>query len=288
MKRSPNVEPARSVSVKSIKSTAEQSHRASDMVAIAPARAGWIGLGKLTLGDWRGEAAAIAVMIPMLLAPVLWNGFPIIYYDTGAYVLQGLGGHFIVERSSVYSLFLRFGGAGASLWLIALIQSGTTAFAITELARATFPRLPLGLFLAIGAALVIGTGLPWYVGQIEPDCFTALVVLALYLLAFHLRDLGRIRAAILVLVGGFSAAAHPSHLLLAGFLAVLLIAGRVALRFANRASIWPKPRLAEPLLVCLLGLAFVLAGNFYFTRQVFVTRAGSSFVFARMLQDGIV
>ncbi|MGH6877860.1 MAG: hypothetical protein ACREHV_10855 [Rhizomicrobium sp.] len=37
-----------------------------------------------------------------------------------------------------------------------------------------------------------------------------------------------------------------------------------------------------------MGLVLVLAGNFAYTRQVFISRAGVSFVFARMLQDGIV
>ena len=36
------------------------------------------------------------------------------------------------------------------------------------------------------------------------------------------------------------------------------------------------------------SLALVLAANYSYTRQIFVSRAGPSFVFARMLQDGIV
>jgi hypothetical protein len=40
--------------------------------------------------------------------------------------------------------------------------------------------------------------------------------------------------------------------------------------------------------VCVLGVALTLAANFHYTRQVFLSRAGASFVFARMLQDGIV
>jgi hypothetical protein len=40
--------------------------------------------------------------------------------------------------------------------------------------------------------------------------------------------------------------------------------------------------------VCIAGLVLVIAGNFDFTGQVFISRAAAPFVFARMLQDGIV
>jgi hypothetical protein len=49
-----------------------------------------------------------------------------------------------------------------------------------------------------------------------------------------------------------------------------------------------RPRLVAPAGLCAAGLILVLAGNFDFTRQVFISRAGAPFLFARMLQDGIV
>jgi hypothetical protein len=252
-----------------------------------PARnaSGISGLWNLTLGDIRGEAGAIALLIPLLLAATFWNGFPLIYYDTGAYVFEGLGGHFMVERSPVYSLFLRYAGAGASLWFAAVIQAAATAFVVTQCARAEIPRLRMATLAVVGASLVVVTGLPWYVGQIEPDCFTALVVLAICLLAFRANRLGRVRAIVLVGIGGFAAAAHPSHLLLAGFLVILIVATRGVVGIAHR---WPKPRVLGSAFVCILGLALIVGANFQFTRQIFVSRAGASFVFARMLQDGIV
>jgi hypothetical protein len=237
------------------------------------------------LGDVRIEVAAIVFLVPLLLAAVFWNGFPLIYYDTGAYVFEGLGGHFMVERSPIYSLFLRFGGAETSLWLIVAIQAAATGFVVVQCARAEMLRPNLGVLFAITAVLVVATGLPWYVGQVEPDCFTAVVVLAIYLLAFRTKTLGRSRAVMLVILGAFAVAAHPSHLALAGILVIVLATTRAVAWFARHSA---KPRLLESAAVSFLGLALVVAGNFHFTRQVFVSRAGSSFVFARMLQDGIV
>ena len=43
-------------------------------------------------------APAVVLITPLLLGVALWNGFPLVFYDTGAYVAQGLGGAFFVER----------------------------------------------------------------------------------------------------------------------------------------------------------------------------------------------
>ena len=145
------------------------------------------------------ELLAIALLVPILMIAAFGNGFPIIFYDTGAYVLQGFDHIFIAERSPVYSLFLKYAGGPASLWYVAFVQCALVAFAMTEFARALKPQLSLWNFLLIGFVLVLATGLPWYAAQIEPDCFTAVTPLALYLLAFHARQLGFVRGTLMVL-----------------------------------------------------------------------------------------
>lgn len=148
----------------------------SDTGTSARAAAQSLRLISLPLRHRWAEIGAIVLLCPILLAVAIWNGFPIIYYDTGAYLLEGLGHAFVVERSPVYSIFLFVAGGGWSLWIIAGLQALMTAFVMTELARVFAPRLFLWALLLIGVALVLATGLPWYVGQIEPDCLTALVI----------------------------------------------------------------------------------------------------------------
>src|SRR5471030_1780733 len=119
------------------------------------------GLGA---GRW---LAALAALTLLFLGVAAWNGFPLVFYDTGAYMAEGLSGAFFFERSPVYSLFLPLTGAFVSLWLVAAVQSLMTAFIILELARVEAPRLGLGRLLVIGATLTGLTGIGWYVGQIE-------------------------------------------------------------------------------------------------------------------------
>ncbi|HEY1632245.1 MAG TPA: hypothetical protein VGF56_13090 [Rhizomicrobium sp.] len=237
------------------------------------------------LSQPRAEGAAVLLAIPILLSIAIWNRFPLIFYDTGAYILQGLGGAFVEERSPVYSLFLPATGGFLSLWLVAIAQAAMTAFVMVETARALAPRATLPVFLLIAAVLCVITGMPWYAGQIEPDSFTAVVVLAFYLLLFHGSALSRGRRIALFLIAAVAIACHPSHLVLA----VGLIACALLYWIAARRGIdWPPAHVALPALSLALAVVLIVTANFAFTGQIFISRAGPSFVFARLVQDGIV
>jgi len=229
--------------------------------------------------------AALAGFSLLFLGIAAWNGFPLVFYDTGAYMAEGLSGAFFVERSPVYSLFLLLTGAFASLWFVAAAQSLMIAFIILELARVEAPRLGLGRLLLIGAALTGLTGIGWYAGQIEPDCFTPLVVLGSYLLIFCFDAMTKWRRWMVIAITALAVASHPSHI---GLIGGLLICAAVFWGFRRKLPELPRPRLWPCLSALLLALALVVTANYFFTRTIFVSRAGSVFLLARLMQDGIV
>jgi hypothetical protein len=233
------------------------------------------------------EAAAVLIFVPLLLSVAWWNGFPLIFYDTGAYVWQGLGRIFMAERSPVYSLFLSYGSAAHSLWFIAVLQALMTSFVVVQLARVEAPHLGLGKFIIIAIALTVLTALPWYAGQIEPDCFTALTVLCTYLLALHTGGMGRARSIAILAIGSFAAATHPSHLaLIAGLVVVIGFIKIASIAWHGREAL-QKSNMALPLLSAIIGLCVIVSANYELTGKYFINRAGSVFVFASFLQDGV-
>ena len=233
----------------------------------------------------RNEVLGVVLLVPILMLAAVANGFPIIFYDTGAYVLQGFEHVFIAERSPVYSLFLRYAGGPESLWYVAIVQCVIVAFAMTEFARALRPNLSLWMLLLVGLVLTLVTGLPWYAAQIEPDCFVAVAPIAIYLLAFH--RLGWARNLLLVLCAGLAAASHSSHLgLAAGLLIALVLLRVVAMLFSARDI--PRPRILLSAASLTMALAIVFTCNYVFTKQVFFSRSGSVFLAARMMQDGLI
>jgi hypothetical protein len=223
----------------------------------------------------------LVLLTALFLAIAIWNGFPLVFYDTAGYLAEGLQGAFLAERSPVYSLLLLLMGSAISLWPIVILQAAMTAWLIAETARAEVAQLSLAGLVAAGLVLMLVTGIGWYTGQVEPDCMTALVVLGAYLLLFHGQSLGPARRALVIAVTGLAVACHPSHL---GLMAGLLVVAAL-LRAARREF---GLRLFPALGAFILALALILASNYVLTRQLFLSRSASVFVFARLMQDGIV
>jgi hypothetical protein len=248
-----------------------------------------VTLPRIHLSSLGAEIAAVLLLCPIFLYTAFWNGFPFMFFDSGAYVLEGFGHVFVPERSAVYSLFLYYVHGRQSLWYPAIAQSLITAFALTEFSRALWPRTTLWKLLGTGLALSLLTSLAWFVGQIEPDCMTAVLVLSLYPLAFRLRQVGWARAPLLVCVAAFATGAHPSHLgLSAGLVIAIAVTKAVALLLRNPKL--PRPNAALPAASFAVGLALVLAANYSLTKPhaVFVSRAGAMFLTARLMGDGVV
>src|ERR1700690_1201361 len=74
--------------------------------------------------------AGVAILAALFLGVAYWNGFPLMFYDTGAYLAEGLSGAFLVERSPVYSLLLLVTGGSFSLWPVVILQALMTGYVI--------------------------------------------------------------------------------------------------------------------------------------------------------------
>ncbi len=238
----------------------------------------------------RGAANCVLAMAGlslMFLSVAIWNGFPLMFYDTGGYLLEGLAHTFLVERAPVYAELLFLAGARFSLWPLVILQALMISYMILQVARAEAPRLTLGGLTAIGAVLSLFTGIGWYAGQVEPDIFTPVVILGAYLLLFRGDRLGRAGRLVVTGLTGLAVASHPSHL---GLLGGLLIAAAFFKLIQNMQAVplWAKIDLKHGLIALMAALSLVVASNFALTGKIFVSKSGSIFVLARLMQDGIV
>ena len=67
--------------------------------------------------------AATLVSIVALLVPALWNGYPLLQYDTGGYLARWYEGYLVPSRSTVFGLFLHI-GEGLHFWPELVLQAG--------------------------------------------------------------------------------------------------------------------------------------------------------------------
>jgi hypothetical protein len=230
--------------------------------------------------------SAIGVCVLVILLPAVWNGFPFLFYDSGAFIDLAAGGGFKPERSAFYGLFLAAFHPQFSLWPAAIAQVTICVLVMAEFAQIALPGLSPTRFLTLVIALCVGTGLPWYAAQILPDILAPLMVISLYLLGFHGHEISRIRKVGLMAVAILAVTSHSSHLGLAAGLVITIAVLRAA---TNRwGPVSPAPRWRLPAIAVAISLASLVVSNFARTGDIFVSRAGPAFVLGRLMQDGIV
>lgn len=225
---------------------------------------------------------AIAIAIPVLLvAPAIWNGYPLLQYDTGGYLARWYEGYLVPSRSTVFGLFLHF-GEGSSFWIVLGVQALATFWILQLTLRVLGMSEPLRL-LGIGIALSLATTLPWLVSMLLTDIFAGLSVLALYILVLHGARTTRTEKCALFAFIAFSAATHSATMAVLlglcglGFLAWLFLRGRV-----------PGAGLLQGWLSLAAGAGMLLSTNFALSGDLAWTPGGYGVAFGRMLQDGIV
>ena len=225
--------------------------------------------------------ATIAAMALVLLTPALWNGFPLIYPDTGGYLERPLLGTLEMGRSALYGAFL-LAGSTLRFWPNIAIQALIIAWLIFLVLRAHGFARPM---LAIGIVIVLAltTSLPWFTSQLMPDLFFPAGVLAIYLLMFHAGMLRTSERAALVVLIIFAVA---SHMALLG-LALGLVLTFFLLRTFPIIRIPPATG-GLPALALALGLLAAPLSNLAITGKVSFTPGGASFFFNRLVEDGIV
>jgi hypothetical protein len=229
--------------------------------------------------------SALIASVVIVLAPAVWNGFPFMFYDTGAFIDLAMQGGFSPERSAFYALFLSSFWPHLSLWPAMVGQVTITVLVMAEFARIVLAGLSPWRFFAIVVVLCVVTGLPWHAAEVLPDILASLMVLCLYLLGFHAAELTLPRKIGLIAVAVLGLTAHASHMGLAAGLVIAIAAIQAATRRVPATAARACWRL--PALVFAISLVALVGSNFLRTGDVFVSRAGPAFVLGRLIQDGI-
>jgi hypothetical protein len=229
-----------------------------------------------------GLIRVAVIAIPLfLIAPALWNGYPLLQWDTGGYLARWYEGYLVPSRSTVFGLYLHF-GEGSDFWINLVLQALATLW-IIQLTLRVLGAKQLFTLLAISLLLILTTALPWLASMLLTDIFAGLSVLSLYLLVLHGKRLSGFERVALFLFTAFAAATHSATLgVLLGLCCLGLIVrpwlfGRIALG-----------GLVQGFLALAAGAAMLLAANFALSGQLTWTPGGTGVAFGRMMQDGIV
>ena len=246
---------------------------------------------------WYG-LAALAVFFPLLL-----NGGPLFYFDTGSYIAQGIGalkmlgvdipppgdgtgsGRAIAEdgavtgsRAIVYSAMTALARVYTGMTALALVQGAAFLVMVWIVVRVAAracgqPRRVPACTALVTLAAALGT-MPFVAVYLMPDIFAPVMLLGLGLLA-SLTPVMRLWEILIVLVlSALGAVTHPSHLVIA--LLMIPLAGLLALVFRQKRW-WLAP------LMIALVVAAGFAERLIFTTAVKTVRDDAQIVYQPFL-----
>lgn len=235
---------------------------------------------------WNGMAREAMLLVGcslLILVPVLVNGFPIVFSDTGTYLRSAFEGLVPADRPYWYGGFIRatsFGGA----WITGVVVAQALLCAIylnavmaLSLGRSERWRV-MPLFCGVAGPL---TGLGWYAGQLMPDVLTPIGAMAMLLLLRGDRSWAERTAHVLIIT--LCAWCHSSNLLILPLVGIGVIAA-----LAGRSwQAWRRllPRWGFVTACSWVGLYLA---NGFIDGKPYLSRGSHVFLLGRLVDTGML
>ncbi len=237
------------------------------------------------MGQWVLKLLLFIAALAAINYPALVNGYPLLYSDSGTYIVAGFINYVPVDRPYFYSWFVRHSSLWHSLWLVLLAQS-LILFYVIRLAvhyllnlKETF--IPASLLL-IGLGLT--TGLAYNNSQLMADVFSPIALLCAGILLAGKNIKGNHRFWLVVIML-FSISVHSSHLLIISLLAALLWLVRLA--YKRKPFFSERKKNHSSLMFWGIGAWLVISlFNYWLDVGFKPSRTGNIFLVARCIETG--
>lgn len=224
-----------------------------------------------------------------LLYPVFINGYPLVYSDSGTYIVSGYQHLVPNDRPVMYGLLIRHIGLGTGLTVFVCVQAFLVSLSIymacklltKDTAKNAYLSYTVSMFLVICC-----TTLPWVTSWMMPDIFSGVSALLLVVLLFAEQSVPRNKWIVLLYI--ILTLTHLSnilsHVFALGVVSLLFVVQRMV---QGNTTISVK-RLFTIGLVVLSNYGVMVMVNYGFTKKIFVSKGGDIFLTAKLCDEGLV
>lgn len=228
---------------------------------------------------------AIGTLILLIIA--LYNGYPLVYSDTGTYLYSGFDKFIPLDRPITYGLFVRFFSFNYSLWFVVIIQDFITAYVIYKLLEIVNLRKGIFTFVYffILTFLMLFTGIGWYTNQIMPDFFAPIAILIIFILLKG-KNITWFSRLFLSLVLVYSLISHFSHMLIGSAIIFLILIIKL---FDHHRFQEITYRKIITTFIVVFSVWIILPGINYLIEKKFIYSKGSHvFLISHLADTGIL
>lgn len=222
----------------------------------------------------------------LLMYATFYNGFPMVTSDSGAYIGSGFKGWVPIDRPIFYGLFIRHSSLASSLWFTVILQSLMLSFVLWQ----TIIKFTVDFYGKAGkfTLLIIlscFSSVSWFVGQIMPDIFVGIGLLAFLLIILSKEN--RIATVFNSLILLVSCLVHNSSMLVFSVLVFLTLFYGVYSKAFKKKIIY-KGRYILAASIILSSWIITPLLNYYYNQKFEITGSPHVFLMAKNIGNGII
>ncbi|MCC7197684.1 hypothetical protein IT413_05855 [Candidatus Peregrinibacteria bacterium] len=222
----------------------------------------------------------------MMMWPAIYNGFPLVFSDTGTFVYTAFTFFPPMERSIGYGVFVRLATLGISLWGVVLVQSLLLVYLIIRSLQLFSPKIPTHVVFLVLLTIALLTPAPWFASQIMADIFAPMLVMTTGLFIFGVMGVKEKVGLLLLLI--FSLGMHTAHamILLFTLAATAILAYRVFVSAQQVLGWYMRMAIvAGALIVTVIGLMNMNLNTY---GQFTLNPSGHAFLMARLAETPLL
>jgi hypothetical protein len=239
------------------------------------------------MSRWRISAsqarsiAAVFACACFLSWPAIYNGFPLVFWDSGKYLTAAILKVQPIDGPVYFSVLTVLVGRVLGLWMIPFLQS-LLAVTVLRIACSLFcAEATTRDFIAVIGVLGLLSPLPWLTSWIMADFLGGVLVLSTACIVISWAQLSRTKRVFLLGCALFAIVAHTGNLLLFAGLLSCCVAWAALDKQVSRQPIMVLGG------VLVLGVGAVVTPNRIAHGEWVLTGAGEPMVAARLIEFGV-
>lgn len=218
----------------------------------------------------------------LLLVPAIYNGYPLVFSDTGTYIRSGFEHSIPADRPVFYGLFLRYSSLGLSFWLSIFIQAFLSCLALWKIIEVLTPQHKNQkiLIIIIFSSCLLFSGLGYYSSLLLSDFAIAPLLVFLFLFYHEKSKINSLfYATCFVLLNLF----HLSLL----FSVTLLILIIWVLYFIKILKLQVQ-KIKQITFLLLASFILLTVTNYKLGKKAQITPSGHLFLIAKFIDNGLI
>lgn len=224
----------------------------------------------------------------VLLNLAFYNGYPLVYSDTGTYIRSGMMNWIPVDRPIFYGYFIKYSSLGISLWYVVWMQSLIFSYLIFRFVGTFWKTSKLYFYFLVSIfMLAILTGATFNVSMLTADIFTSFIYLVIILLIFN-KSIGKIEYLFLCILLLFSIITHNSHVLISGLAMLFMLCLLFIFKWIGKQEIEKLSAYLRIGIIIIISIVLLPSFNYLIDGKFRISDSTHIFLMHKLHDDNIL